>query len=45
MNENYLDTVDTDNFYLPNEIADGRGKNDAVKLLYEKANSTIKQKF
>jgi hypothetical protein len=36
--------VDTQTYYLPNEVADDRGKTEAVRLLYEDArkNETLK---
>jgi hypothetical protein len=37
--------VDTKTYYLPNEVADDRGKTKAVRLLYEEARKTQTQKF
>jgi hypothetical protein len=37
--------VDTQTYYLPNEVADDRGKTEAVRLLYEDARKNETQKF
>lgn len=35
INENYLDTVDTKKYFLPNEIKDKRDPKQAARMLYE----------